>query len=171
MFPAPQPPYDFVPFMLLAGLPVDSARGIYAVAIVAAVALCTVAIADLGVPIVVVAAALLLSVLFASLNTAQIVPFALLALAGCGWLLRRGSCALAGIAAALTAIEPSLGVAVIAATLIFVPTSALSASPHGGGPRARSREPCGRRAGSSSTSPACCPRTRPPRSDSRSNTA
>ncbi|HEY6326424.1 MAG TPA: hypothetical protein VIW73_07950 [Candidatus Cybelea sp.] len=120
-FPAPQPPYDFVPFMALARLSTGAARSIDAVAIVAAVALCVAAIADLGVPIVAVAAALLLSVLFASLNTAQIVPFALLALVVCGWLVRRRSYALAGVAAALTAIEPSLGAAAMVATLVFVP--------------------------------------------------
>lgn len=125
-FPAPQPPYDFVPFMALARLSPGAARDADAVAIVAAVALCVTTIAGLGVPIVVVAAALLLSVLFASLNTAQIVPFALLALAGCGWLLRRGSYAPAGVAAALTAIEPSLGVAVMGATIVFVPRARLA---------------------------------------------
>jgi hypothetical protein len=121
VFPAPQPPYDFVPFMALAQLSIGAARTIDAVAIATAVALCAAAIANLGVPLVVVAAALLLSVLFASLNTAQIVPFALLALVVCGWLLQRRSYAVAGVAAAMTAIEPSLGVAVMAATLIFVP--------------------------------------------------
>ncbi len=120
-FPAPQPPYDFVPFMALARLSSGPARGIVAVAIVAAAALCAVALADLGISIVVVAASLILSVVFASLNTAQIVPFALLALVSCGWLLRRYGDALAGVAAAATAIEPSLAVPVMAATLLFVP--------------------------------------------------
>jgi hypothetical protein len=121
VFPAPQPPYDFVPFMALARLPRDTTRVIDAVAIVSAAALCAATIADLGVPIAVVAASLILSVVFASLNTAQIVPFALLALVGCGWLLRRNSNALAGIAAAVTAVEPTLGVAAMAATLLYVP--------------------------------------------------
>ena len=120
-FPAPQPPYDFVPFMALARLPSGPARIIHAAAIVAAAALCAVALADLGFPIVVVAASLTLSVVFASLNTAQIVPFALLALVSCGWLLRGHSDALAGVAAAATAIEPSLALPVMAATLLFVP--------------------------------------------------
>jgi hypothetical protein len=121
VFPAPQPPYDFVPFMALAALPIGVARVVEAIAIVSAAALCAATIADLGVPIAVVAASLILSVVFASLNTAQIVPFALLALVGCGWLLRRNSNALAGIAATMTAVEPSLGVAAMAATLLYVP--------------------------------------------------
>ncbi len=121
VFPAPQPAYDFLPFMALARLPSGPARIVDGTAIAAAAAICAVALADMGVPLVVAAAALLLSVLFASLNTAQIVPFALLALVSCGWLLRRRSDALAGIAAAATAIEPSLGIPVMAATLLFVP--------------------------------------------------
>lgn len=122
-FPAPQPPYDFVPFMALAHLQIERARVLDAVAIVAAAAVCAAAIADLGVSIAVVAASLILSVAFASLNTAQIVPFALLALVGCGWLLRGNHFALAGIAAAMTAIEPTVGAAVVLAALLFVPRS------------------------------------------------
>ncbi|MFZ1019198.1 MAG: hypothetical protein WAN39_15165, partial [Candidatus Cybelea sp.] len=78
--PAPQPPYDFPPYMLLARVPFAQARVVQAVAIVAAVAAAAVALAALGVPPSVAGAMLLLSTLYASLRTGQIVPFALLAL-------------------------------------------------------------------------------------------
>jgi hypothetical protein len=119
--PAPLPPYDFVPFMVLARLPFADARLIDALAIVVAVSLCVVALAGLEVPIDVAAAALVLSTGFVELNTGQIVPFALLALVSCGFFLARGPHWLAGIAATLTAIEPTVGVPVVAATLLFVP--------------------------------------------------
>jgi len=119
--PAPQPPYDFPPFMALAAVPFEQARAIYATAIVAAVALCAVALSGTGIGLDVSAAALLLSTGYTALNTAQIVPFALLALILCGLALARGRDALAGIAAALTAIEPSAGLPVFIATVAFVP--------------------------------------------------
>ena len=118
--PAPQPPFDFLPFIALTRLPFAQARVIYAIAIVIAVALCAVMLAGLRIPLEVAAAALLLSAGYVELNTAQIVPFALLALVCCGWCLARGRDELAGLAAGLTAIEPTLGIPVIVATLLFV---------------------------------------------------
>jgi hypothetical protein len=119
--PAPQPPYDFPPYMLLARAPFADARIVQAVAIVAAVAAAGVALAALGVPPGAAAAMLLLSTLYASLRTGQIVPFALLALVACGLALARRRDAPAGLLAGLTAIEPTLGLPVAIATLIFVP--------------------------------------------------
>ncbi|MFY9720403.1 MAG: glycosyltransferase 87 family protein, partial [Candidatus Cybelea sp.] len=80
---------------------------------------CVAAMAALGVPVALAAAVFALSTGYASLNTGQIVPFALLALVLCGVSLHRGRFAVAGFLAALTAIEPTLGVPVIAATLLF----------------------------------------------------
>jgi hypothetical protein len=118
--PAPQPAYDFVPYAALARLPVPAARIVDAVAIVTAVVLCAVALAALGVPLGLSLAALALSTGYVELNTAQIVPFALLALVLGGLALARGRDALAGVLLTLTAIEPSAGLPVIAATLLFV---------------------------------------------------
>ncbi len=118
--PAPQPPYDFVPYAALARLPVTPARIVDGVAILAAVAVCALALAALGVPLGLSLAALTLSVAYVELNTAQIVPFALLALVLGGLALARGRYALAGILITLTAIEPLAGLPVIAATLLFV---------------------------------------------------
>ncbi|HEX3671058.1 MAG TPA: glycosyltransferase family 87 protein [Candidatus Cybelea sp.] len=119
--PAPQPPFDFVPFTVLARLPFGVARTIDAFAILLAVALCVYALAAARVPWQLSAAAFALSTAFVELNTGQIVPFALLALVLAGLALARRRDAFAGILAALTAIEPTAGVPVIAATLLFVP--------------------------------------------------
>jgi Glycosyltransferase family 87 len=119
--PAPQPAYDFLPFMALARLPFPLARAIDAVAIVSAVALCAAALSGLGVPLSLAAAALLLSAAYTGLNTGQIVPFSLAALALCGLALARRRYALAGILAVATAIEPAAGLGVSIAMLAFVP--------------------------------------------------
>ncbi len=125
--PAPQPPYDFPPFMAIARLPFPAARAIDAVAIVLAVVACVVAMTALGVPLPLAAAVFALSTAYASLRTGQIVPFALLALLLCGLALQRRRDGLAGVLAVLTAIEPTLGVAAVAATLLFVPRARLAA--------------------------------------------
>jgi Glycosyltransferase family 87 len=119
--PAPQPPYDFLPWMPIAQLPFAAARVIDAIAIVGAVMLTIVALAGLGVPIELAAAALALSTGYAELNTGQLVAFALLPLVLCGLALARGRDALAGVFAILTAIEPTAGLPVVVAMLLFVP--------------------------------------------------
>ena len=119
--PAPQPPYDFLPYMALARLPFGDARLLQAIAIVVTVALCAIALAALGVPLEVGAAALALSTAWVELEMGQIVPFALLALILCGLALARRRDALAGVFAVLTAVAPTVGVPVIAAMLLFVP--------------------------------------------------
>lgn len=121
--PAPQPPFDFAPFTALARLPFAQARLIDAISILLSVGLCVIALADLGVPWQLSAAALALSTAYVELNTAQIVPFSLLALVLCGLALARKADTLAGIAAGFTAIEPTAGVPVVLAMLIFVPRS------------------------------------------------
>ena len=119
--PAPQPPFDFLPFMGLARLPFTDARTIDGVAILVSVALCVATLAGLGLPWELSAAALALSTGYAELNTGQIAQFALLALVLCGLALARKHDVIAGILAAFTAIEPTAGVPVIAAALLFVP--------------------------------------------------
>jgi glycosyl transferase family 87 len=119
--PAPQPPYDFVPFMALARANFSVARAIDAAAIVLAVALSALALSAIGVPLALSVAVFALSTGYVELNTAQIVPFALLALVLCGLALERGRDRLAGVLAALTAIEPTVGLPVVLATSLFVP--------------------------------------------------
>lgn len=119
--PAPQPPYDFVPFMALARANFSVARAIDATAILLAVALSAIALAAIGIPLALSIAVFVLSTGFVELNTAQIVPFALLALVLCGLALERRRDRIAGILAALTAIEPTVGIPVVVATFLFVP--------------------------------------------------
>ena len=119
--PAPQPPYDFVPFMALARANLPVARAIDATAIVLAVALSAIALSAIGVPLALAVAVFALSTGYVELNTAQIAPFALLALVLCGLALERGRDQLAGVLAALTAIEPIAGLPVVVATFLFVP--------------------------------------------------
>jgi hypothetical protein len=119
--PAPQPPYDFVPFMALAGANFSVARALDATAIVLAVALSAIALTAIGIPLALAVAVLALSTGYVELNTAQIVPFALLALVLCGLALERGRDRLAGALAALTLIEPTLGLPVVVATFLFAP--------------------------------------------------
>jgi hypothetical protein len=119
--PAPQPPYDFVPFMAVGGANFSVARAIDAAGIVLAVALSAIALAAIGIPLALSVAVLLLSTGYVELNTAQIVPFALLALVLCGLALERGRDQLAGALAALTFIEPTVGLPVVVATFLFAP--------------------------------------------------
>jgi hypothetical protein len=119
--PAPQPPYDFAPFMALARANYSAARAIDAAAIVLAVALSALALSAIGIPLGLSVAVFALSTGYVELNTAQIAPFALLALVLCGLALERGRDRLAGVLAALTAIEPIVGLPVIIATFVFVP--------------------------------------------------
>jgi hypothetical protein len=119
--PAPQPPYDFVPFMALAGANFSVARAIDATAIVLAVALSAITVAAIGIPLALSVAVFALSAAYVELNTAQIVPFALLALVLCGLALERDRDRLAGVLAVLTLIEPTVGLPVVVATFLFAP--------------------------------------------------
>ncbi|MBV9057328.1 MAG: DUF2029 domain-containing protein [Candidatus Eremiobacteraeota bacterium] len=124
--PAPLPPYDLLPFAALSPWPLPAGRWTTAAAIVVAVALCVGLLAAFGIPILLGAAALALSAGDASLNTAQIVPFALLALVACGLTLARNRDGWAGAFAALTAIEPVVGLPVMLACFCFAPRARLT---------------------------------------------
>ncbi|MBV9027827.1 MAG: DUF2029 domain-containing protein, partial [Candidatus Eremiobacteraeota bacterium] len=124
--PAPLPPYDLLPFAALSPWPLEAGRWAIAAAIVLAVALCVALLGALGVPLLLGAAALALSAGDASLNTAQIVPFALLALVACGVALARSRDAWAGVFAALTAVEPVVGLPIMLAAFLFAPRTRLT---------------------------------------------
>jgi hypothetical protein len=121
--PAPLPPYDFPPFMLVARLAFPAARVVDAFAIVLAIAACTIGLAMADVPLDVAAAALILPAGYLLLNAGQVIPFALLALVFCGSALARRHDGVAGVLAAFTLIEPHLGLPVCAAMLLWVPAS------------------------------------------------
>jgi hypothetical protein len=121
--PAPLPPYDFPPFMLVARLAFPVARVVDASAIVLAIAACAIGLAMADIPLDVAAAALILPAGYLLLNAGQVIPFALLALVFCGTALARRRDAIAGVLAATTLIEPHLGLPVCAALLLWVPAS------------------------------------------------
>jgi hypothetical protein len=125
--PAPQPAYDFLPFMALARLDPAPAQALYATAIVAAVLLTALLFSQLYISPDVALAALLLSTAFLELNAGQIVPFALLFLVLTGITLAQRRNALAGAFGALTAIEPHVGTSVLLSLLLFVPRARWSA--------------------------------------------
>ena len=121
--PAPLPPYDFPPFMLAARLRFPTARTIDAAAILLAVIASICGLALVAAPPDIAGLALLLPAGYVLLNAGQVVPFALVALVFCGLALARRRDRLAGILAALTMIEPHLGLPVCVAMLLWVPRS------------------------------------------------
>jgi hypothetical protein len=123
--PAPLPPYDFPPFQLLARLDFANARVVAAAAIVVAILFAIWGMVLVGLPSDVAALAFALPAGYVLLNAGQIVPFALLGLVFCGVALARGRYAVAGVLAALTLIEPHLGLPVCLALLVCVPASRL----------------------------------------------
>ncbi len=125
--PAPQPPYDFLLFMALARVDFAAARAIYAFCIVVSVLLAAVILSRLEIAFDLALAALALSTGFQELNAGQIVPFVLLLLILTGWMLAQRLDRLAGILAALTAIEPHVSVSVLLSVLLFVPRARSSA--------------------------------------------
>jgi len=121
--PAPLPPYDLPPFMLVARSSFGMARTIGAAGIVLALVATLWGLSLLELPIDVAALALLLPGGYVLLNAGQVVPYALACLVLCGVALARGRDALAGVLAALTLIEPHLGLPVCAALLVWVARS------------------------------------------------
>ena len=124
--PAPQPPYDFPPFMALSRLSYAAAQGWYAAAIVAAVIGSAIVLWRLGIPLDVALLALALGPGYLELDAGQIVPFAFLFLVATGWMLALRRDAAAGVFAALCGVEPHLGIAVALAVFFFVPRGRFS---------------------------------------------
>jgi hypothetical protein len=125
--PAPQPPYDFPPFMALAALPFATAKLAYAFAIAAIVFVAAWALSTTGVRFEVAAIAFALPVGFVELDAGQVAPFSFLFLALAGAALAARRDAVAGICAALCVVEPHLGLPVLLAALIFVPRARAAA--------------------------------------------
>jgi hypothetical protein len=121
--PAPLPPYDFPPFMVAARLNFSVARSIEAVAIGLAVLAAIWGLRLVAVPLDIAALALALPAGYVLLAAGQVVPFALVVLVFCGVALARERDAVAGMLAALTLIEPHLGLPVCAAVLVWLPRS------------------------------------------------
>ena len=105
MIPAPQPPYDFPPFMVLGRLELNVALIIYAAATVLAMLVAAIALTRIGIKADLALMAFAIPAIYMEIALGQIVTFALLCLvlAGVALALRRD--ALAGSLAALTVIE------------------------------------------------------------------
>lgn len=119
--PAPQPPFDFPPFMALARLDFPTAKVLFAYAVIVAIALSMLALWRSGAPLDLAVLALLLPAGYVELNAGQVVAFALLFLTLCGAALAARRDALAGFCAAMTAVEPHIALPVALAMLLFVP--------------------------------------------------
>ncbi|MBV8489372.1 MAG: DUF2029 domain-containing protein [Candidatus Eremiobacteraeota bacterium] len=119
--PAPQPPYDLAFFEALARLPYGVAKAAFALAIVAAVVVTALALADLGVPFVAALAALALSDGFVGVANGQIYPFAVMLVALAAAALRAKRDVLAAACIGLTLLVPQIGVPVVLVAAIFVP--------------------------------------------------
>src|ERR1700733_6031951 len=126
VIPAPLPPYDFPPLALVARMSFANARNLDAFCIVLAGVATVAGLALAGIPLHVTALALVLPAGFVLLAAGQVVPFALVALVFTGLALARGRAPLAGIVAALTLIEPHLGLPVCAAVFCWVPRSRIA---------------------------------------------
>jgi hypothetical protein len=127
VIPAPIPPYDFPPLELAARLPFSLARSVDGTLIIAAVVAAIAGMASLGVALDIAALALALPAGYLLLDAGQIVPFALVALVYCGVALARRRDSIAGVLAALTLIEPHLGLPVFLSVLLLVRRSRASA--------------------------------------------
>lgn len=124
--PAPLPAYDFPPFMLAARFNFSLVRAIDAVAIVAAIAAAIGGLCLLRIPLDLAALGLAFPGAYLLLAAGQVVPFALLALVFCGVALAHRRDGSAGVLAALTLVEPHLGLPVCVAMLVWSPRSRLS---------------------------------------------
>ena len=122
LMPFVLPGYDAAPLWLLAKLPFAWAERTYTLlscaALVAAIVLVAYA---LQVPLVLAAGTLGLSVGLPSIALGQVAPFELLALAATAAALRAGRDLQAGALAALTLLEPQVGIFVAIAVALLVP--------------------------------------------------
>ncbi len=120
--PAPLPPYALAPFALLARAPYGPAALFWLALSLACVVATAWALRDLtGLPLAGLLAALALNDGYAAMSLGQIVPLVVAALAFAAWALARGRPGLAAAAAAVTMIEPHLGLPVCLSLFLFAP--------------------------------------------------
>lgn len=120
--PAPLPPYALAPFALLARVPYGTAALLWLALSLACVFATAWALRDLtGLPLAALLAALALNDGYAAMSLGQIVPLAVAALACAAWALARGRPGLAAAAAAVTMIEPHVGLPVCLSLFLFAP--------------------------------------------------
>jgi hypothetical protein len=117
--PAPQPPFDFPAFALLAKLSYRDAKIAAASGIAFAVVVTALALRSLGVPLAATLAALALCDGFVGIFQGQIYPIAVMFVVLAAAALAKNREALAGVFAALSLIEPQIGVPVCTVLLLW----------------------------------------------------
>jgi hypothetical protein len=120
VIPAPQPPYDFLPFMLLARWRFHAALIVYALTITVVMVAAAAGLSPLGVRFDIALLGFAIPGIYQEMAAGQVVPLALLfiVLAGVALSFRRDT--LAGILTALVFIEPQFGVPVAITVFCYV---------------------------------------------------
>ncbi len=126
VIPAPQPPYDFLPFALLARLPFPAALTLYTAAIVLLILGAAAGLTLLRIPWVLAVAAFAIPAIYVEMAAGQVVPFSLLFLVAAAAALRFQRYVLAGVMAALVAVEPQLGVPVAVTVFLYAKEARLA---------------------------------------------
>lgn len=122
VLPAPLPGYVIALFGLLARLPFGVAGWLWSLLLLVAVVATVAALrAVTGLPLAAIIAAVGIADGWAMVVLGQPVPLVVAGVALCGWQLERKRFVWAGLAAALTLLEPHMGLPVCIATFLFVP--------------------------------------------------
>jgi hypothetical protein len=122
VLPAPLPGYVIALFGVLARVPFAVAGWLWSLLLLAAVAATVIALrAVTGLPLAAIVAAVGIADGWATIVLGQPVPLVVAGVALCGWSLERKRFVGASLAAALTLLEPHVGVPVCVATFLFVP--------------------------------------------------
>jgi hypothetical protein len=125
--PAPQPPHDLAILAPFACLPFAAAQTLYTAIIVALALICAAALCRMGIALHVALLGFSLPVLFVDAPAGQIEPLALAALVFAGVALAAERDRLAGVFAALCAVDPRVGLPVLVAVLCFAPRARAAA--------------------------------------------
>ena len=118
---APLPPYDFVPYEALARVPFGVAKFAIIALIAAAVVATALALRSVGIPVYAALGALALSDGFIGMYLGQLYPITIALVALSAAALHRNKYMLAGIAGAVTLVQPQIGVFVWCALALWVP--------------------------------------------------
>lgn len=131
VMPAPVPPYAFPPYAVLSTIDYRAAKAVIGVSIAAAVFVAALALADLGIPFAAALAALALADGYVGVFLGQIYPFTIALLALAAASLRRERYALAGVFAALTLVQPQIGIPICLSSFLWAPRTRLSLAASG----------------------------------------
>lgn len=126
--PVPLPPYDLAALGLLARLPVALATGLMALATLAAGFVTAFALyRAAAIPLTLAIAVAFMATVYSASGLGQIAPIAIAAIALGVWAVREQRYSLAGVAVAISLIQPQIAVAPLACVLLFVPRARIAA--------------------------------------------